>query len=482
MVQFLSWLAVPSGTDPGSQEQHAKFMNQFRRDNHRLNVEWDEKSQEWILELDSDGEKPVRKSIVQLVAEYLAWILKVAEDYTGNKASAVCLAVNQKLLGSSVARERLLKACKLAKVPLINILPSSMSMLYAHEGVENKGALFGDQNPVADKNVAVVDMGASGVHVSLLGMRSGVPVLLKELSLDRLSGRGLDTLLLDFFAQEFQRKHRMDLRESKRSVQKLLVACESVKRSLSRAQNAFINVESLHEGIDFNSSIHRIRWEVLIGDLINETVQEVAVFLKDDQVDSVVLGGGVSAVPLVQTAFAAKFDNLNKSNYVDPVEACAIGATYEALLAKQLFKGSPQSLWNTASKTSYLENGIGILVNRNGALSSADGDNSDDLSVYPLFRAKHPLPAENSLELQLDADQEKAIVTLVEFTEDTSSPLNWSVLVAAELDFTTVPNDEDASLELTVALKADGDIHATIKQMKSRKIMNETILCSGMTK
>lgn len=70
--------------------------------------------------------------------------------------------------------------------------------------------------------------------------------------------------------QEFKRKHRKDLSENPRALRRLRTACERAKRALSSATQTTLELDSLHEGMDFYSSITRARFEELIMDLMRK--------------------------------------------------------------------------------------------------------------------------------------------------------------------------------------------------------------------
>jgi heat shock 70kDa protein 1/2/6/8 len=77
-----------------------------------------------------------------------------------------------------------------------------------------------------------------------------------------LGGEDFDNRLVDYFVAEFKKKHRRDLTSNQRALRRLRTACERAKRNLSAAAQAHIEIDSLFEGIDFQSTITRARFEV----------------------------------------------------------------------------------------------------------------------------------------------------------------------------------------------------------------------------
>ena len=85
--------------------------------------------------------------------------------------------------------------------------------------------------------------------------------------------------------QEFKRKYRKDISDNKRAIQRLRIASERAKRTLSTATQANIEIDSLHEGVDFYTSITRARFEELNADLFRGTLEPVEKALRDSKLD-----------------------------------------------------------------------------------------------------------------------------------------------------------------------------------------------------
>merc|ERR1719273_340020 len=88
-------------------------------------------------------------------------------------------------------------------------------------------------------------------------------------------------LLVNFFVKEFKRKSKADCTKSKRAMRRLRTQCERAKRTLSAAARANIEVDSLHDGIDFHSSITRARFEDLCMAHFRQCLEPVPKFLQD---------------------------------------------------------------------------------------------------------------------------------------------------------------------------------------------------------
>lgn len=85
--------------------------------------------------------------------------------------------------------------------------------------------------------------------------------------------------------QEFKSKHKKDLANNKRAVSLLRTACECAKRTLCTAMQANLEIDSLHEGIDFCTSITRTTFEELNADLFRGMLEPVEKALHDSKLD-----------------------------------------------------------------------------------------------------------------------------------------------------------------------------------------------------
>ena len=141
--------------------------------------------------------------------------------------------------------------------------------------------------------------------------------------------------MVEYFCTEFQRKFRKDLTTSQRALRRLRTACERAKRTLSSSTQATIEIDSLFEGIDFNSQITRARFEELNMDYFRKTMAPVEKVLRDaklskSEVDEVVLVGGSSRIPKVQKLLQEFFNGKELCQSINPDEAVAYGATVQA--------------------------------------------------------------------------------------------------------------------------------------------------------
>ena len=120
-----------------------------------------------------------------------------------------------------------------------------------------------------------------------------------------------------------------------RSVKRLKIACERLKRTLSSACQGQIELESLFDGIDYNSSMTRARFEELNGDLFRRTLSPVEKVLQDskkskNEIHEIVLVGGTTRIPKIQKLLSDYFNGKELCQSINPDEAVAYGAAVQA--------------------------------------------------------------------------------------------------------------------------------------------------------
>ena len=173
--------------------------------------------------------------------------------------------------------------------------------------------------------------------VTILAVEEGVFEVKSTAGDSHLGGEDLDNRLVNHFIQEFKRKNKHDLTSSARAVRRLRTACERAKRTLSSAAQSSIELDSLYEGIDMNTSITRARFEELCMDLFKKAIDTVEKALLDSglskgDIDDIVLVGGTTRIPKVQQMLSDYFNGKKLCSSVNPDEAVAYGAAVQAAI------------------------------------------------------------------------------------------------------------------------------------------------------
>merc|ERR1711959_885132 len=189
-----------------------------------------------------------------------------------------------------------------------------------------------------EQNVLIFDLGGGTFDVSVLTIEDGIFEVKATAGDTHLGGEDFDHNMVQHFIKEFKRKHRgKDITTNARALRRLRSACERAKRTLSAAPQAFIEIDALFEGIDFNSTIARAKFEEMNMGLFRKTMEPVEKVLRDAKiskkdVDEVVLVGGSTRIPKIQSLLQQFFNGKEPNKSINPDEAVAFGATVQAAI------------------------------------------------------------------------------------------------------------------------------------------------------
>ena len=266
----------------------------------------------------------------EISAMVLTKMKEIAESYLGKKVKNAVVTVPAYFNDAQRASTK--DAGAIAGLNIIRIInePTSAAIAY---GLDKKSE--------KEKNILIFDLGGGTFDVSILNIEEGIFEVKATAGDTHLGGEDFDTRLVKHFVQEFKRKHKHDITENPRSLRRLRTACERAKRTLSASTQTSIEIDSLYEGIDFFSSLTRARFEELCMDLFRNTMEPVEKVLKDSQlsknnIDEVVLVGGSTRIPKIQTMLSEFFNGKELSISINPDEAVAYGAAVQAAVLSDI--------------------------------------------------------------------------------------------------------------------------------------------------
>ena len=193
------------------------------------------------------------------------------------------------------------------------------------------------QNNDNEKNVLIFDLGGGTFDVSLLTIEEGIFEVKATAGDTHLGGEDFDNRMVTHFSSEFKRKYKKDLTANERSLRRLRTACERAKRTLSSSTQAHLEIDSLFDGTDFNSTITRARFEDMNIDYFRKCMEPVEKVLRDSkisktQVHEIVLVGGSTRIPKIQSMLSDFFGGKDLCKSINPDEAVAYGATVQAAI------------------------------------------------------------------------------------------------------------------------------------------------------
>ena len=262
----------------------------------------------------------------EISAMVLVKMKETAEAFLGKKVTDAVITVPAYFNDSQ--RQATKDAGVISGLNVTRIInePTAAAIAY---GLDKKGG--------GEKNILIFDLGGGTFDVSILVIESGVFEVKSTAGDTHLGGEDFDNRMVNHFIDEFKRKYKKDISENKRAIRRLRTACERAKRTLSSSAQAAIEIDSLHEGVDFYSSITRARFEELCADLFRGTLEPVEKALRDAKIDKgaineIVLVGGSTRIPKVQKLLQDFFNGKELNKSINPDEAVAYGAAVQAAI------------------------------------------------------------------------------------------------------------------------------------------------------
>jgi L1 cell adhesion molecule like protein len=277
-----------------------------------------------IIEVEYKGEKKSFKA-EEISSMVLGKMREIAEAYLGKEVKNAVITVPAYFNDSQ--RQATKYAGSISGLNVLRIInePTAAAIAY---GLDKKGD---------EKNVLIFDLGGGTFDVSLLTIEEGIFEVKATAGDTHLGGEDFDNRMVDYFLQDFKRRHRKDMSKNQRSLRRLRTACERAKRTLSSSTQAHIEIDSLFDGIDFNSTITRARFEDLCMDYFKKCMDPCEKVLRDSKISKnnvheVVLVGGSTRIPKIQQMLSEFFNGKEPCKSINPDEAVAYGATVQAAI------------------------------------------------------------------------------------------------------------------------------------------------------
>lgn len=264
-----------------------------------------------------------------------------------------------------------------------------------------------------DKKILIFDLGGGTFDVSLLELDGGMFEVLATSGDTHLGGEDFDSLLVEYISKEIKKKLKKDVSKNDQVLRRLRTECEKVKRTLSSTKETSLEVNV--EGMDFNQKVTRAKFESLCMDLFKKTLGPVEQVLKDahvsmDDVDEVILVGGSTRIPKVQSILTDFFQGKKLNQSINPDEAVACGAAAQAAILSGGVEESTALGQVLLSDVAPLSLGIETvggymskIIERNSSIPaektnpySTVTDNQDEMRVK-VFEGEHGKTDSNNL-------------------------------------------------------------------------------------
>ncbi len=266
----------------------------------------------------------------QVSAEVLRKMKKTAEDYLGEEVTEAVITVPAYF--NDAQRQATKDAGRIAGLDVKRIInePTAAALAFGMDKVSGK-----------DKKIAVYDLGGGTFDISIIEIADVDGEKQFEVLATNgdtfLGGEDFDQRLIDYIIEEFQKESGVDLKKDVLALQRLKEAAEKAKIELSSSQQTEVNLPYITADASgpkhLALKITRAKFESLVDELVNRTIDPCKVALKDagckiSDIDDVILVGGQSRMPKVQEK-VKEFFGKDPRKDVNPDEAVAVGAAIQ---------------------------------------------------------------------------------------------------------------------------------------------------------
>jgi molecular chaperone DnaK len=278
----------------------------------------------WVKVDDTDLAPP------QISAEVLRKMKKTAEDYLGHEVTQAVITVPAYF--NDQQRQATKDAGQIAGLEVLRIInePTAAALAYGVDKAEK-----------ADRKIAVYDLGGGTFDVSIIEIANvDGDKQIEVLSTNGdtfLGGEDFDQRIMDYLVDEFKKDHGVDLKKDMLALQRLKEAAEKAKIELSSSAQTDVNLPYITADATgpkhMNIKLSRSKFESLVDELVQRSLEPCKTALKDagvtaDDIDEVILVGGMTRMPKVQEAVEKLFGKAPRKD-VNPDEAVAAGAAVQ---------------------------------------------------------------------------------------------------------------------------------------------------------
>jgi len=295
----------------------------------------------------------------EISAMVIQRLKETTESFLGHPLKKVVITVPAYFNDSQ--RQATKDAGAIAGLEVLRIInePTAAAIAYGLDKTDDK----------QERNILVFDCGGGTHDVSILTLDGGIFEVKATGGDTHLGGSDIDNLIVEWLCEDIKKRMKKDVRENARALKRLNIAAEKAKKTLSASTTTTIEVESLLDGVDYNTSLTRAKFEQLADKVFTRTLEPLDRLLKDAKmskgdIHEIVLVGGTTRIPRVQELLSNYFNGKQLNKSLNPDEAIAYGAAVQAsiLTGQGNSKTSELLLLDVAPLSLGIETAGGVMT------------------------------------------------------------------------------------------------------------------------
>ena len=391
----------------------------------------------------------------EISAMILQKMKQTAEDYLGHKVEKAVITVPAYFNDSQ--RQATKDAGKIAGLDVVRIInePTASALAY---GLDKK----------KEEKIAVYDLGGGTFDISILEIGKDVFEVLSTAGDTYLGGDDFDDRIMTWLADDFLKKHGIDLRLNKYCLQMLKEASERAKIDVGRDAVAKIKVEGICQDptgkvMDLEAQLTEAEFNRMVMDLVQRTFKVCDEALQSARMtaadlDAIILVGGPTRLPIIRTSVKHYFQKEPMAG-INPDEVVAMGAAIQA-----------GSLMEAKSEHYLLD--VTPLTLRVGTV----GGYTDKI-----IEKNTPIPIERSKSYTTNRDgQDKVKIRIYQGESNKAS--ECELLGEFEFSGFRIAYRGEVRIEVTFEIDTNGIVHVTAADVETGQKTTTTIrLSSGLT-
>ena len=320
-----------------------KFSSLSIQEKEKFNAVLDPKNTDQILIKVKRKEKEIFLSPEIIMSFIFKKLIKSASNFINTNIKRAVITIpayydyNQ--------RAAIVEAAKLAGIEVLRIInePTAAALAYGlGKNTNLKDSLAVSvmkQDNKINRKIVVFDLGGGTFDVSALSFKDNKEFQVIGISGDtHLGGNDFDLKIVDFCIKKFCSESKIDeseIRKDKNIMRRLKIQSEKAKKKLSSAEKATITIYNFYQELNLYVELTRDEFNNICEDLyeriklaLDKVIMEAKVSI--EQIDDIVVVGGSSKIPKIKTILIEKFGETKIRDQINPDEAVAIGATWQA--------------------------------------------------------------------------------------------------------------------------------------------------------